>query len=59
MAAGCLLVREAGGMCTDMRGAPLDLQRPALLADNGALHGAVVDLFGEIFAGKQREPLPQ
>jgi len=59
MAAGCLLVREAGGICTDMRGAPLDLFGPHVLADNGALHAAVVELFGEIFAGKQREPLPQ
>jgi len=59
MAAGCLLVREAGGVCTDMRGAPLDLNGPHVLADNGALHAAVVELFGEIFAGKQREPLPQ
>ena len=59
MAAGCLLVREAGGTCTDMRGAPLDLFGPHVLADNGALHATVVELFGEIFAGKQREPLPQ
>jgi myo-inositol-1(or 4)-monophosphatase len=58
MAAGCLLVREAGGICTDMRGEPLDLNGPHVLADNGALHEAVVELFGEIFAGKQREPLP-
>jgi len=59
MAAGALLVREAGGICTDMRGAPLDLNGPHVLADNGALHAPVVELFGEIFAGKQRLPLPQ
>ena len=59
MAAGCLLVREGGGVCTDMRGAPLDLRGPHILADNGALHADVVEMFGEIFAGKQREPLPQ
>lgn len=59
MAAGCLLVQEAGGICTDMRGAPLDLNGPHVLADNGALHGPIVELFGEIFDGKQRVPLPQ
>ena len=59
MAAGALLVREAGGICTDMRGAPLDLNGPHVLADNGALHPVVVELFDEIFAGKQRVPLPQ
>jgi myo-inositol-1(or 4)-monophosphatase len=59
MAAGALLVREAGGVCTDMLGAPLDLNGPHVLADNGALHAAVVELFGEIFAGKPRQPLPQ
>ena len=58
MAAGCLLVREAGGVCTDILGAPLDLRGPHILADNTALHGKVIELFTEIFAGKQRVPLP-
>ena len=58
VAAGCLLVREAGGLCTDMRGAPLNLRGPHILADNTALHGEVLELFAEIFAGKQRVPLP-
>lgn len=52
MAAGSLLVREAGGLSTDMQGAPLDLRGPHILADNTALHGEVVHLFGEIFAGR-------
>jgi myo-inositol-1(or 4)-monophosphatase len=59
VAAGSLLVREAGGLCTDMLGAPLDLRGAHILADNTALHGDVVELFGEIFAGQQRVPLPQ
>ena len=58
VAAGVLLVREAGGMCTDMRGAPLDLRGPHILADNAALHEEVLELFGEIFAGKPRNALP-
>jgi len=58
MAAGILLVREAGGVCSDMHGAPPDLRGPHILADNGLLHAEVLELFGEIFAGKQRVPLP-
>jgi hypothetical protein len=29
------------------------------LADNGLLHEETIGLFGEIFAGKYRTPLPQ
>jgi myo-inositol-1(or 4)-monophosphatase len=59
VAAGSLLVREAGGLCTDMLGAPLELRGAHILADNTVLHREVLDLFGEIFAGQQRVPLPQ
>lgn len=38
VAAGILLVEEAGGCVTDIAGGPLDLQRPRLLATNGRLH---------------------
>jgi myo-inositol-1(or 4)-monophosphatase len=59
MAAGILLIREAGGTCTDMRGGPMDLRGPNLLADNTAVHAEILELFGEIFAGKFRFPLPE
>ena len=59
IAAGALLVREAGGVCTDMHGGALDLRGPHILADNGALHHDTVALFAEIFAGKFRVPLPE
>jgi len=59
VAAGSLLVREAGGLCTDMLGAPLNLRGAHILADNKVLHSDVLALFGEIFAGQQRVPLPQ
>jgi myo-inositol-1(or 4)-monophosphatase len=59
VAAGSLLVREAGGLCTDMSGEPLDLRGAHILADNERLHAEVLDLFAEIFAGQQRVPLPQ
>ena len=38
VAAGILLVEEAGGCVTDIAGGPVDLQRPRLLATNGRLH---------------------
>jgi myo-inositol-1(or 4)-monophosphatase len=53
------LVREAGGVCTDMHGAPLDLRGPHILADNGNVHSEVIALFGEIFAGRYRYPIPE
>jgi myo-inositol-1(or 4)-monophosphatase len=59
MAAGTLLVREAGGVVTDMHGAPFHLRSPHVLADNGALHEETTGLFGEIFAGRRRTPLPE
>lgn len=44
LAAGLLLVLEAGGTVTDLFGAPFDLTRGRLTATNGALHAATVDL---------------
>jgi myo-inositol-1(or 4)-monophosphatase len=59
MAAGVLLVREAGGVVTDMHGGPFDLRVPHVLADNGLLHQETLDLFAEVFSGKQRTRLPE
>ncbi len=60
MAAGTLLVTEAGGKVSDMRGAAHSVaSSDTLLADNGALHEPVLTLFGEIFQGHFREPIPQ
>ena len=59
MAAGTLLVREAGGAVSDMHGAPHSVTASEhLLADNGALHGQVLDLFGEVFRGHFRVAIP-
>src|SRR6266568_5100147 len=58
MAAGTLLVQEAGGRVSDMRGSAHSVTASDhLLADNGALHGQVLELFGEIFQGHFREPI--
>ena len=59
MAAGVLLIREAGGTCSDMHGAPLNLRGPHILADNTSLHPEILALFTEIFAGNYRHPLPE
>lgn len=58
MAAGTLLVTEAGGKCTDMRGAPHDVKSPDLLVDNGLIHEELLELFREIFGGRYRFPMP-
>ena len=59
MAAGVLLVREAGGTVTDMHGGPFDLRGQHVLADNTLVHAETVELFAEIFEGRYRTPLPE
>jgi myo-inositol-1(or 4)-monophosphatase len=44
-AAGCLLVGEAGGLVTDLFGAPFELQSPHVLASNGVLHQDMMAVF--------------
>ncbi len=58
MAAGTLLVEEAGGKVSGMRGEPLDLYGRYLLADNGHVHREVLQVFDEIFAGRYRHEMP-
>lgn len=58
MAAGVLLVKEAGGLVTDMEGGEVVLGGPHVLADNGRIHGELLGLFSEVFAGRYRTPLP-
>jgi len=59
-AAGTLLVQEAGGRISDMRGCPHSITASEhLLADNCSLHDEVVDMFGAIFGGRTPIPLPE
>src|SRR5580658_358095 len=58
MAAGVLLVREAGGTTSDMHGGAFSLRGPHMLADNSLLHQPMLGVFGEIFAGQYRYPMP-
>src|SRR5579863_7428124 len=59
MAAGKLLVEEAGGVVRDMNGRPHALKSPHIMADNGRIHEDVVTLFSEIFGGQYRHPMPE
>ena len=47
MAAGVLLVEEAGGRVTDYRGGPFRLEGGEILATNGALHPAMMETLKE------------
>jgi myo-inositol-1(or 4)-monophosphatase len=58
MAAGTLLVTEAGGKCSDMHGAPASLRGPHLLADNGFIHDVTLEIFGEVFRREYRYEMP-
>jgi len=44
MAAGILLVTEAGGTVSDYAGARLDIYRKRIVASNGLIHGAMVGI---------------
>jgi myo-inositol-1(or 4)-monophosphatase len=59
MAAGVLLTMEAGGRCSDMNGAPMQVGGKRLLADNGLIHDEIVSVFDQIFRGEFRYSLPE
>lgn len=56
VAAGKLIVTEAGGQVSDLLGQPHHLRSPEILATNGLLHGPILAAFAGMFAG-QREPM--
>jgi len=59
MAAGALLVREAGGRTSDMRGGVHSVTGSEhLLADNGALHEEVLAMFEKVFDGNFPVEMP-
>ena len=58
LAAGKLLVQEAGGVVTTMRGDAHAVTSPDVMADNGLLHEELLARFGEIFRGELRHPIP-
>ncbi len=58
MAAGLLLVEEAGGRISDMKGGPASLRGPHVVADNGLIHDEFIGLLKEVFENRPRYPLP-
>jgi myo-inositol-1(or 4)-monophosphatase len=58
MAAGLLLVREAGGRTTDMRGGPALLDGKHIAVSNSTIHEPLLELFSEVFQGRYRHPVP-
>ena len=59
MAAGTLLVQEAGGRTSDMRGVNHTVTgSDHLLADNGLLHDQILEIFERIFAGRFPVQMP-
>jgi myo-inositol-1(or 4)-monophosphatase len=44
MAAGVLILREAGGHITDLRGNAHSIYRRELVASNGRIHGEMLDV---------------
>jgi myo-inositol-1(or 4)-monophosphatase len=59
MAAGRLLTEEAGGRVSDMEGKPHCFSAAHLLIDNGHIHDQMLQIFGEVFRGEYRVPLPR
>jgi len=58
VAAGMLLVEEAGGTVADMRGGHTRLGKPHILATNRRIHSEILTILDEVFRGQYRFPLP-
>ena len=52
VAAGSLMVEEAGGRITNLSGGALELDKPALVATNGRIHSAMLDVLREVRGGR-------
>jgi myo-inositol-1(or 4)-monophosphatase len=48
VAAGALLVEEAGGRVTNLEGGPLDLDAPSVVASNGMIHDEMLAVLKEV-----------
>jgi len=52
MAAGVLLIREAGGHATDFSGGPSSVYKKQVLATNGVIHNAMIDVLKKAYGGE-------
>ncbi|OFV98224.1 MAG: inositol monophosphatase [Acidobacteria bacterium RIFCSPLOWO2_12_FULL_54_10] len=58
VAAGMLLIEEAGGKITDLPGDKYLLDASSVVASNGLLHNQITDLFKEMLSGIYAADLP-
>jgi len=58
LAAGVLLVEEAGGARSDMHGGPHNVHSPHLLTDNGLVHAELLEVFEKLWRGETLHALP-
>jgi myo-inositol-1(or 4)-monophosphatase len=58
-AAGVLIVEEAAGRVSNLRGGPFQLDGPETLATNGLLHEELLREFSAMFSGRGLEDLPK
>lgn len=56
-AAGILLVTEAGGRVSDMKGGPVSLTGAHLTADNGLIHDELLGIFDRVFRDDPEFPM--
>jgi len=54
-AAGTLMVTEAGGRVSDLKGGPFDLLANEVFASNGLVHEAMCEVFAEVKLGARSE----
>jgi myo-inositol-1(or 4)-monophosphatase len=59
MAAGVIMVQEAGGRVSDMHGGPVKIGGAHVVMDNGHIHDELLGWFSDIFAGKYKMPIPE
>jgi myo-inositol-1(or 4)-monophosphatase len=57
-AAGVLIVREAGGVISDLDGGPFDIASREVVASNGKLHPALLQELQAVMSGEGLEDLP-
>ena len=56
VAAGAVLVEEAGGRVTHMNGGPLDLASASTLASNGGIHVEMLETLKTVKTTRTQEP---
>lgn len=58
LAAGKILIQEAGGTVSEMNGAAHGMHSTTIAGDNGLIHEEMLREFEEVFQGRSRFPMP-